>query len=193
MRKGKLGVTYTFYATLAFVMALFGNATLTGLLLAFVLLVEKDEWTSRQCMQAFFLTFVSSVAAIISSALLGVGSVMAFLALGTSLIVGIISGIISILVLVFSIIGLVNVTKGKEANVPLLSNWAYKAFGYVQQAQPTAPVVQPMPPMQQQFGAPPPQQPFAAQQPPMAPPMQPPVSVPASDVPQPPVPPQSPA
>ncbi|MFV0412923.1 MAG: hypothetical protein ACK5L3_06570 [Oscillospiraceae bacterium] len=159
MRKGKFGITYTFYAVLAFVLALFGLSTLSGLLLAFVIVTEKDEWATRQCMQAFFLTFVSSIASAFSSAFYSLGSSLSYTGALYSVIgvlSSVIAGIINILVLIFVIIGLVNVAKGKEANVPLLSKLAYKAFGYIPQPAPVAPAPQYGNPMQQppQYQAP---------------------------------------
>lgn len=141
MEKGKLGIKLTTYAVIAFVLAIFGQMLLCGLLLGFVLLVEKDEWTSRQCMQAFFLTFLNGIVGGIST----VGS------LGNSLfggftyysdfyyggawntVFGVLAGIVAIVVFVFEIIGLVHVVKGQEANIPVFSGWAMKAFGRVQQ------------------------------------------------------------
>lgn len=174
--KGKLGVTYKFYAVLALVLAIFGQTFLTGVLLGFVLLVEKDEWTSRQCMQALFLTlFVDAVNWIIS---LGTGVInlvydyIPWLNWTAGLIVIIIT-------IVFALIGISNVLKGKDAGIPQLSNWAYKAFGYLPQfATPVAPAQapgqpyygQPQPPMGQAPMAAPP---MAPQSPPMAAPVAP--------------------
>ena len=61
MQKGKFGVCLWFYAVLAFVLAFLGQTLLCGLLLGFVILAEKNEWLSKQVMQAFFLTLASSL------------------------------------------------------------------------------------------------------------------------------------
>lgn len=166
-RKGKLGIAYTFYAVLAFVLLLFGNFTVSALLLGLVIVLERDEWTSRQCMQAFFLSFVSSIASSITYAFTGVAGsfgVLGEFLLGTgNLILSIVAGIINLIVFVFTILGLVRVMKGEEANLPLFSKWAYKAFGYVQQTMPAQQPASPAQgnPYQQQ---PPPQQPYYPQQ-----------------------------
>lgn len=148
--KGKLGVTYKFYAILAFALAFFGQTLLAGILLGFVLLVEQDEWTSRQCMQALFLTFVSSAVAVVINVLLFIPIL--------GWILSVFAGLFDVVIWIFAIIGLVNVVKGKEANLPVLSKWAYKAYGYV--PQPVAPVAPPPAPAQPYYGQP---------QPPMAP------------------------
>lgn len=151
MKKGKLGVTYTFYAVLAFVFAMVGLELAVLLTLGVVLLYEKDEWASRQVMQALFLcvasTFVSGVFSGFSyvSSWNFVGGVFNSITRG-------IGGIINLVIFVFLIIGLLNVMKGKEAGLPLVSNWAYKAYGYVKNtevptytAAPQQPVQPPVP------------------------------------------------
>ena len=62
MRKGKFNIVLPFYAIVGFVLAMLGQVLLCGLLLGFVLVAERDEWASRQCMQAFFLSLVMSIA-----------------------------------------------------------------------------------------------------------------------------------
>lgn len=47
MRKGKYGIVYAFYATAAFVLAILGYTQIIALLLAFVIIAERDEWTTR--------------------------------------------------------------------------------------------------------------------------------------------------
>lgn len=61
MKKGTFGIKLSFYAVLAFVLAFLGQTLLLGLLLGFVIVAEKDEWLTRQTMQAFFLTIAVSV------------------------------------------------------------------------------------------------------------------------------------
>ena len=70
MRKGKFGICLWFYAALAFVLAFLQQSMLCILLLGFVIVAERDEWTSRQVMQATFLgllgSFISGVLNIFS-------------------------------------------------------------------------------------------------------------------------------
>lgn len=189
MKKGVLGVTMKFYAVLAFVLLLFNQTLLCGLLLGLVLVVEKDEWAARQCMQAFFMSFVMVIASAISGTFAGVG--VFSLAQGgvIATIVSVIGSLIGLVVVIFAIIGLVRVVRGQEANLPVLKKWAYRAFdlfppqpvypqnqgyaqGYPPQGQPYAyggqqPGQQPypgQPPMPPQYPAQPPIQP---QQPPV--------------------------
>ena len=61
MNKPKTGMYLWFYAVLAFVLAIFGQTLLCGLLLAFVILTERDSWLTCQVIQALGLCFVNSV------------------------------------------------------------------------------------------------------------------------------------
>lgn len=136
MEKGKLGVKLSTWPVIAFVLALFGQTLLCGLLLAFVLIVEKDEKVSRQCMTAFFLSLVWMALLVLSGCMLlfsGIISELFYYSTGAA-IVGLsvlVIAILAIVMLVFTIIGLANVCKGREAGVPILSGLAERAFGFV--------------------------------------------------------------
>ncbi len=132
MRKGKLGISLVFYAVLAFVLAFLRQTTLCFLVLGFVLVAERDEWTSRQVMQASFLSLVGSVV----SGVLGIFDVLERIPLAGYLFTGVFSfidGIVSLIILIFVIVALVKVAKGQDANLPLLSSLANRAFGIVTQ------------------------------------------------------------
>ena len=55
MRKDRFNICISFYAVLAFVLAILGQTLLCGMLLGFVIVIQKDEWLTKQVMQAFFL------------------------------------------------------------------------------------------------------------------------------------------
>lgn len=134
MKKGVLGISTKFYAVLAFVLIAFNQTLLCGILLGFVLLVEKDEWISRQCMQAFFLSFIYMISSVISNLISYIisffDSMLDSDAYSTIYLVSdIIDFILWVLVLVFALIGLFAVMKGKEANIPIFSKFADKAYG----------------------------------------------------------------
>ena len=61
MEKGKLGIRLSVYAVLAFILAAFGLYLGIIGLLAVVLIVEKDEWASRQVLQALMLCLLPSM------------------------------------------------------------------------------------------------------------------------------------
>lgn len=132
MRKGKLGISLGFYAVLSFVLAFMGQTTLCFLLLGFVLVAERDEWASRQVMQAAFLSLVSSLVNDILSIfdiLNQIPIIYVFLSDAFALI----RWAVSVVILVFIIIALVKVCKGKDAGLPGLSTLAERAFGLVAQ------------------------------------------------------------
>lgn len=147
MRKGKLGISLVFYAVLAFVLAFLRQTTLCFLVLGLVLVAERDEWTSRQVMQATFLSLLGSIV----SAVLGIFDVLERIPLAGvffSGVFGFIDSIVSLIILIFVIIALVKVAKGQDANLPLLSSLANRAFGIVTQKVYTtaAPASQPQQP-----------------------------------------------
>lgn len=61
MRKDRFNICISFYAVLAFVLAILGQTLLCGMLLGFVIVIQKDEWLTKQVMQAFFLALVESI------------------------------------------------------------------------------------------------------------------------------------
>lgn len=176
MRKGKLGVVFNAYAVLAFVFILFGQWLWCALLTGVVLVVEKDEWTSRQCFQALFLSLMYGVVDGIESSFTMFNSgFMSVVTAPLAVVGGVIGFLLWLPLFIFNIMALVRVSKGEEANVPLASKWAYKVFGYMpavqqpQYQQPYAPAQAPQAGYPQQappMGAP-------MQQRPMAPPMPP--------------------
>lgn len=132
MEKGKLGIRLCFYGVTAFILAILGYSTLLFLLAGVVLLVEKDEWASRQVIQAFCLCVISSLIYDILGAFDFLYNVPVLGSIwGT--IISVINGLISLVVFALCIVGILNNAKGKEANIPLASKFADWAFGIVTQ------------------------------------------------------------
>ena len=177
MQKGKLGICLPFYAILGLILAFLGQTLLCALLLGFVLVVERDEWAGRQTMQAFFLSlFVAVVSGILD--ILNVTRNIPWVNTVLNTVFGVIEWALGIVVLIFIIVGLVHVVKGKDAGIPVLSNLARRAYGIVEQKVYTQAPVQPngyqapgQAPYQQSYQQPaPPQNPQGpAQQPPQNP------------------------
>ncbi len=132
MTKGKYGIVLGFYAALGFILAVFGQTLLCGLLLGFVVVTEKNDWLTKQVLQAFFLVlFLSAI-----SYLLGFFYVfdnIPLLSKAITIFTDVISRAVDLLVLIFSVIGIVKVIKEQEANIPLLSPLASRVLGYVEQ------------------------------------------------------------
>ena len=157
MQKGKFGVCLWFYAVLAFVLAFLGQTLLCGLLLGFVILAEKNEWLSKQVMQAFFLTLASLVGSVLD--ILNVFRSIPFVGTAVSVVFNGITGLVSLIILVFCIIAITKVVKEQDAGLPLVSKLANRAFGLLEQkvytqAAPAQPVAAPLSPAARVHGRP---------------------------------------
>lgn len=122
MQKGKFGVCLWFYAVLAFVLAFLGQTLLCGLLLGFVILAEKNEWLSKQVMQAFFLTLASSLVGSVLD-ILNVFRSIPFVGTAVSVVFNGITGLVSLIILVFCIIAITKVVKEQDAGLPWCLSW----------------------------------------------------------------------
>lgn len=132
MEKGKLGIRLSVYAVLAFILAAFGLYLGIIGLLAVVLIAEKDEWAGRQVLQALMLCLLPSMV----SAVFGVLGFMNWFGWGSygsavyaissiwSRFNSVINWLVNIAVYVFALIGILNVSKGKEAGIPVFSSFA---------------------------------------------------------------------
>lgn len=138
-QKSAFGICYWFYTVAAFLLAVLGQTLLCGVLLCFVIATEKNEWLNRQCIQAFLLALVGQVihvvSGVVTSAVSGVSG-FDYLGLffgGLSAVLGMIFGAVSIVILVFGIIAMVNTAKGKDAGIPGLKQIAALAVGHFPQ------------------------------------------------------------
>ncbi len=187
MSKGKYGIYLWFYAAVAFILAFLGQTLLCGILLGFVIVAEKDEWLSKQVMQAFFLSIfeaaVSGILGLLHFSTPSITSEILYTIYRVFYVgINVIESLVSILVLVLLILALVKVTKVKDAGIPLFGKLAERAFHavekqvYQQPQQPQyqqAPYQQPQQPQYQQAPYQQPQQPQYQQNiPPQQPPRQ---------------------
>ncbi len=143
MEKGNLGLKLSFYTVSAFILAFLGQTTLLFLLAGVVLLVEKNEWATRQMIQAICLCFVSSL---VSRVINVFDFIYNIPILGTAwgTIITIVNSVLALAILAFCIIGIMNTVKGKDANIPLASKFADWAYGIVRESVIVNQPVQPM-------------------------------------------------
>lgn len=148
MEKGKYGVTLAFYGVLAFIFVLTGSSTLLCLLAGAVIIGEKNEWASRQVIQALILALTASLVSVVFE-VLGFLDWFSWAEYGSALygfytvwsrIQTVIFYALRVAVYLFAFLGLLKNAKGREANIPLagkLANWAYGKVAvrpvYVQQ------------------------------------------------------------
>ena len=145
MEKGKLGIRLSVYAVLAFILAAFGLYLGIIGLLAVVLIAEKDEWAGRQVLQALMLCLLPSVVGIFFHVFdfmdwfgwASYGSAVYKIAVIWGRFNTVVDWLVNIAVYVFALIGILNVSKGKEAGIPVFSSFANWAYGkIVVKAQP---------------------------------------------------------
>lgn len=130
MRKDNFGICFSFYAVLGFVLALLGHTTLALLLLGFVIVVHKDQWLTMQVMQAFFLSIISGIV----STIIGIISPIYKIPILGALVAtcfGIVTSVISLIILIMAIVGISKAAKEQDANLPLVKTFAEKAFGLI--------------------------------------------------------------
>lgn len=127
MEKGKYGIKLAFYGVAAFVLSFMGWTTGLFLLLGVVVLAEKNEWASRQVLQATILCVLSSF---ISSALylLDFVTYIPFVSSIWYTFKNVVNNLVDIVVFVFAVVGILKNLKGEDAKLPLISmlvDWAY--------------------------------------------------------------------
>lgn len=173
MTKGKYGLSLAAVAILSFVLAFFGFVEVLVLVLGFALVLEKDKWLSRQVMQAFYLRLAYSILlTVIGWVFTAFSSLFSLVkvygaAAALSSVQSVISFLLYIGLFVLGLMAVLQLAKGKEANLPIISGLVDKSFGiFKPKAQaPVAPQPVPAAPVQQQTPpVPAPQAPAPAQQ-----------------------------
>ncbi len=155
MEKGKYGVTLAFYGVLGFIFTLTGSTTLLFLLAGAVVIGEKNEWASRQVIQALMLSLTVSLVSV-AFEVLGFLDWFGWAEYGSGLygfygvwnkIQTVIYYALYVVVDIFALLGILKNAKGQDANIPVFGKFANWAYGkimarpvYVQQ-----PVVQAAP------------------------------------------------
>jgi len=128
MKRGRFGIVLCFYPILAFAAAILKLPLLCALLFLIVIVKEKDEWAGRQTLQAlmlslivcFFTNIVPWAASLIT---------LPFFSRILTTAATVLSVLVYLAAIVFSILGIVRVMKDQEADLPLLSDLAYRFYG----------------------------------------------------------------
>jgi hypothetical protein len=130
MEKGKFGIRLCFYTVLAFILAYLGYSTALFLLAGVVIFVEQNEWAGRQVIQAICLCVIQNL---VSTVLNILNPIYKVPVLGNvwGVVDSLIASVLSILVLVFCVVGIVKNLNGKEANIIGASKFADWAYGVV--------------------------------------------------------------
>lgn len=191
-KKGISGIRLGYLAALAFLFAITGQTVICGLMMLAAIFLEKNEWLGRQTMQALLLRLVFQAISWIFSGIYSGLVWLDYIVILTD-VFRVIEAICFLLLCLLGIIGIFNVIKDKEADLPVLSGIAYRAYGRIRPVYASHnPMQYPQPPIgSPQYHYPPVQQPPMqqppVQQPPVTPQAPPPESVVKQPVQQPPV------
>lgn len=130
MTKGKFGLSLSAIAVIAFGFAALRQPQSVLLVVGFALLAEKDEWLNRQAMQALLLIVTYDLAALVAGWIFGglarfFGWAGLYGAAGAMGKVGSLVGeILYLALLVFSVLAVLRVLRGKDAGLPFISKMA---------------------------------------------------------------------
>ena len=178
MTKGKFGLSLAAVAVIAFGFTALRQPQSVLLVVGFALLAEKDEWLNRQAMQALLLTIAYYLAELVTGWVFGgltrlFGLVNLYgAASAMSTVDSFVGDALYLALIVFSVLAVLRVLRGKDAGLPFLSKMtdgdiaaAIKSKTRTTEASAqTAPPVQAVP-IQTQY-APPAQPPASFQTPP---------------------------
>lgn len=170
MRKGKLGVVLCLYPIVGFACVILTQPLLCAAVFALALIAERDPWTGRQTLQAFALSAATAILRKVLTFVIHLfpGDYYSWGVLRYfSVALGALSALVYLLAIVVSVLAITRVMKDREADLPLLSDLAYWAFG-LRKPRPV-PGQYPPPPFQQSQPVPPPYQQGPAGQPPYPP------------------------
>lgn len=138
MEKGQLGLRLSFFAVVAFFMAMFGQIVPLVLIVGVAIIVEKNIWLTRQVIQALCLSFFSYIVSYCLGILGIISSLGSYIPVaGASISKGwnifriVVDTGVDITVLIFALLAILRVAKGKEAKVPVANKFANWACGIV--------------------------------------------------------------
>lgn len=128
MKKGKFGLALAFYPIAALICVVLKQPILCALVTGLAIFVEKDEWAGRQSLQALFL---AAFLWVFSDLLPWAASLCPILVVKQVMQVGttVLHVLVYLAAILLSIFGILRVMKEQEADLPLLSDLAYRAYG----------------------------------------------------------------
>lgn len=128
MKKGKYGLALAFYPIAAFAGVILKQPILCAVMFVLAIFFEKDEWAGRQTLQALCLSvllwFFSDILPW-GASLCPIPVVKQVVQVGATIL----HILIYLAAILLSIFGILRVMKEQEADIPLLSDLSYRAFG----------------------------------------------------------------
>jgi hypothetical protein len=124
MQKGRFGFSLWFYPFIALWTVLMGPALASFLILGFVMAVEKDEWTIKQCLHVVMFTIYWNVFDTIMSFLSGIPLL--------GIAISVINFIVFLLTLIMILVmGLGRLKRGQDISLPGMGI-VNRAYGLIQ-------------------------------------------------------------
>lgn len=130
MTKGKFGLSLAAVAVIAFGFSALRQPQSVLLVVGFALLAEKDAWLNKQAMQALLLTITYYLVELVTGWVFGglarlFGWVKLYGAAGAMGAAGsFVSGALYLALIVFSVLAVLRVLRGKDAGLPFISKMA---------------------------------------------------------------------
>lgn len=141
-KKGRFGLSLLVYPVAAFACIILKQPTLCIAVCALAIFLERDEWAGRQCLQAVCVAAILWIFGTVVpwlATLLGIIPVLGTIAL---IVANVLHVLIYMAAIFLSILGIIRTSKGQEADLPIFSELAYRAYGKLQPRQmPTIPGV----------------------------------------------------
>lgn len=138
MSKGKHGITLSAIAVIAFILSFLGFTEILVLVVGYALIVESDNWLTKQTLQALYLRFaVIVVSTLFTWFFSAVTSFFNWINIGV--VVNIIStvqmlsyGVLNLLIFTLCVFAILKVIKNNDANLPIFALLADKSLGVIE-------------------------------------------------------------
>ncbi len=129
MRKGVFGFDIWFYGVVALLLAVCRQPLVLGGLMAFVLLVEKDEWLNRQVMQALLLCLGGMALSLLVNWVTGILWIVPFFGgLLHAGVVTLINALVQLLMVLFAFRAADRMHKGLDSDIPFAAAFVNRMF-----------------------------------------------------------------
>ena len=129
MRKGVIGFDIWFYGVVALLLAVCRQPLVLGGLMAFVLLVEKDEWLNRQVMQALLLCLGGMALSLLVNWVTGILWIVPFFGgLLHAGVVTLINALVQLLMVLFAFRAADRMHKGLDSDIPFAAAFVNRMF-----------------------------------------------------------------
>lgn len=135
MEEKKYNISSGAIAILSFALIFFGFIEGALLLLGFSIIIQKDQWLTKQVLQALYLRIVYLVGILVvgwlfKGLLFILNLVDAYKAMESAIKVqGFIEGAIYVAMFVLVVMGIMKILKGQDADIPIVNSFAGKTLG----------------------------------------------------------------